>query len=177
MRASFLRTAIPVSVLISAALTPACDSGDTGTADTAQAATDTVVTIDTVDIEDTMSTEDSMPPMDMTVGTPTGTMVMSDKGAYQVWFDGPSTVKVGVEVRFALTIRDMDDMPVTGLDLAPRFAHATMGHTGPKSPTASDEGGGAYSVQSVVASMSGDWNLDVTLPGADRARFVVTVTN
>ena len=41
----------------------------------------------------------------------------------------------------------------------------------------SDMGGGAYEVTDVIASMSGKWDLDVMLPGADRATLTITVTN
>jgi len=159
----------------------AADSSDTQVeveADTAMAE-DTVLADETALAEDATVADDTSTSQDTSpeVVAPAGTQVFSDKSAFGVWFDGPTRLRVGVETSFVVTVHDMSDAPVTDLDLSPRFIHASMGHGGPKAPAGTEVGNGVYNVTSVMASMTGKWNLDVTLPGADRARLVITVTN
>ena len=94
-----------------------------------------------------------------------------------MWFDGPTSMRVGTNTSFSVTLQDLAALPVEGLALAPTFIHTAMGHGGAKTPSASELGGGVYQVTNLVPSMAGKWSLEIKLPGADKAHLVVTVTN
>lgn len=146
-------------------------AADTVPADTAVDTTPADTAVDT-------TPPDTAPAVDLQeVVVPAGTAVMSDKDLYQVWFDGKASIRVGVETSYVVTVQDLGGQPVVGLDLAPTFIHASMGHGGPKNPRATEVGAGVYDVTSVAASMSGTWHLDIALPGDDEARFIITVSN
>ena len=148
-------------------------TADTAVPDTTEADTNPPDT----SVPDTTEADATPPDSVVDVAVPVGLEVTSDKGAYRVWFDGKATLRVGVEATYTVTVQDASGMPVAGLDLDPSFIHLSMGHGGPRDPSATEVGAGAYTITSVIASMSGKWELKVALPGSDHARLLIDVVN
>lgn len=157
--------------------TPSGDADTDGDATLSDSASDTTfdATQDTISDTNPDATSDTAV-VDSDVEAPAGIEVASRKAAYHVWFDGPSGVRAGIEIRFRVTVRDLAGAPVTGLALAPTYIHAEMGHDGREVPVATELGDGAYEIAGLVATMAGTWEVKVFLPNADSARIAVIVT-